>query len=138
MPHKLVKRPMTNSGNVEIKDRFVAAVMAGDQDTISALADPGFELHEGSGMPFAGVYRGAEGFLRFLGIFFETLDIERLEPIRTYRTEDPDFIACEFEVRGTFRSTGKIFESSLVEIWRFRDGKVLSIKAHYFNSALAS
>ena len=129
---------MTKSNNVAIKDQFVAAVMAGDQDAIRSLADPGFELHEGSGMPFAGVYSGADGFLRFLGIFFETLDIERLEPIRTYQTEDPDFIACEFEVRGTLRSTGKVFESSLVEIWNFRDGKVLSIKAHYFNSALAS
>ena len=128
---------MTQSSNVAIKDQFVAAVMAGDQDTISSLADPDFELLEGSGMPFAGVYRGADGFMQFLGIFFETLDIERLEPIRTYQTEDPDFIASEFEVRGTLRSTGKIFESSLVEIWRFRNGKVLSIKAHYFNSALA-
>ena len=123
--------------NVDVQQQFVGAVMAGDQDTIRALSDPDFELHEGSGMPFAGVYRGADGFLRFLGIFFETLDIEKLEPVRTYESQDPDFIACEFDVRGTLRATGKLFESSLVEIWRFRSGKVLSIKAHYFNSALA-
>jgi ketosteroid isomerase-like protein len=129
---------MTQNPNVTIKDRFVAAVMSGDQDTLKALCDPDFELHEGSSMPFAGVYRGADGFLRFLGVFFETLDIERLESIRTYTTDDPSFIANEFEVRGTLRANGKIFDSSMVEIWQFRNGQVLSIKAHYFNSALAS
>ena len=128
---------MTQNPNLAIKDRFVAAVMAGDQDTLRSLCASDFELHEGSSMPFAGVFDGADGFLRFLGVFFETLDIERLEPIRTYTTDDPDFIACEFEIRGTLRSSGKLFDSSMVEIWRFRDGKVLSIKAHYFNSALA-
>jgi hypothetical protein len=120
--------------NLAIQERFVAAVFAGDSATIEALAAPEFELHEGSGLPFAGVYKGAKGFLEFLGTFMATFDIEQLAPVRTYHTSDPDFLACEFELRATVRATGKRFESTLVELWAFHDGKVVSIKPHYFNA----
>jgi ketosteroid isomerase-like protein len=127
-----------NNPNRAVQERFVAAVFAGDGDTIAALVAPEFELHEGSGLPFAGVYKGAQGFLRFLDLFMQTFDIERLEPVRTYETSDPDFLACEFDLRATVRATGEIFESTLVELWTFRDGRVVSIKPHYFNALPAS
>jgi ketosteroid isomerase-like protein len=120
--------------NLQTKERFVSAVFAGDRETIRALCDPDFELHEGSGLPFAGVYQGAEGFLHFLAVFAETFDIDRLEPVRAYQAEDPDSMAFDFDLRATVRSTGELFESTLVEVWTFRGGKVLRIKPHYFNS----
>jgi ketosteroid isomerase-like protein len=125
---------MTDSRNIQIKERFVSAVFAGDADTIRALTDEAFELREGSGLPFAGTYHGAEGFLEFLGLFNQTFDIERLEPVRSYESGDSDWLAFEFDLRATVRKTGRRFESTLVEIWNFRDGKVVSIKPHYFNS----
>jgi ketosteroid isomerase-like protein len=125
---------MTDSRNIQIKERFVSAVFAGDADTIRALTDEAFELHEGSGLPFAGTYHGAEGFLEFLGLFNQTFDIERLEPVRTYESADSDWLAFEFDLRATVRKTGQRFESTLVEIWNFKDGKVIGIKPHYFNS----
>ena len=125
---------MSESRNIQVKERFVSAVFAADADTIRTLCDEAFELHEGSGLPFAGTYRGAEGFLEFLGIFNRTFDIERLEPVRTYESQDSNWIAFEFDLRATVRQTGRLFESTLVEIWNFKDGKVVSIKPHYFNS----
>ena len=129
---------MTHNNNLSVQERFVAAVFAGDGDTIRALAHPDFELHEGSGLPFAGVYRGADGFLAFLAVFGETFDIEILAPVRTYQSEDPDFLAFEFNLRAVLRATGALFESTLIESWTFKDGKVLQIRPHYFNSPLKS
>jgi ketosteroid isomerase-like protein len=120
--------------NAAIKKEFVAAVFAGDFDTIRRLAHPDFELHEGSGLPFAGIYRGAEGFISFLGIFAETFDIKRLEEAGAFAAQDPDLMAFQFELEAVFRRTGTEFSSSLVEIWHFDNGKVLRIYAHYFNS----
>jgi len=125
---------MPDNPNRAVIDRFVAAVFAGDSATLLALCDADFVLHEGSGLSFGGSYPGGEGFLRFLGVFGETLDIARLEPIRTYLTDDPDWIVCEFELEATVKATGKAFASSLLERWHFRDGKVLEIKPHYFNA----
>ena len=125
---------MAENPNLATIDRFVAAVFAGDSKTLLALCDLDFALHEGSGLSFGGSYPGGEGFLRFLGLFNDTLDIARLEPIRTYLTQDPDWIVCEFELEATVRATGKRFASSLLERWHFRDGRVLEIKPHYFDA----
>lgn len=124
---------MTDNPNLAVQERFVAAVFAGDAVTIHALAAPDFELLEGSGLPFAGTYRGAEGFLEFLDVFAATFEIERLAPVRSFVSEDPDRLAFEFDLRGVYRATGEVFESSLIELWHFRGGKVVSIKPHYFN-----
>jgi ketosteroid isomerase-like protein len=129
-----VSPPGTSANaNLATMQRFVSAVLAGEAATLHEVAAPDFVLYEGSGMPFAGSYQGIDGFLRFLGIFGETLEIEVLAPVRSFVSDDPDVIAAELEVRGTNRATGRRFESSLVEVWTFRDGKVASIKAHYFN-----
>lgn len=125
---------MTENRNLAIIERFVAAVFAGDGETLKSLCAPEFELHEGSGLSFAGTYAGGEGFLQFLGIFSGALDIQRLEHVRTYLTDDPDFVICEMELEATVRESGEHFGSSLLERWRFKDGKVIEIKPHYFNA----
>lgn len=125
---------MQDNPNLDVQQRFVGAVFAGDGDTIRSLCHPEFELRQGSGMAFAGTYRGVEGFFEFFRIFGETLDVQRLEPVRTFLCDDPDIVVTEFEVRAVVRGTGEIFESGMLEKWTFRDGKVLGCTAHYFNA----
>jgi len=125
---------MPDNPNLAVLERFTGAVMAGDGETVKALCAPGFALHEGSGLSFAGTYRGGDGFLAFFGVFVETLEIERLETTRIYQADDPDFVIAEMELRAKVRETGKVFESSLLERWQFQDGKVAEIKPHYFNA----
>ena len=125
---------MTDNSNLRIQEQFVSAVLAGDADTIRSLCAPEFELHEGSGLPFAGTYRGADGFLKFLGVFNDTFDIEELAPVRIFTTDDPDWLIGELNLRATLRANQKRFESSLLEMWQFSNGKVVSIKPHYFNA----
>lgn len=125
---------MSDNPNLALLQRFTGAVMAGDGETVKALCAPGFALHEGSGLSFAGTYNGGDGFMEFFGIFVGALEIERLETIRIYQSDDPDFVIAEMELRATVRATGKVFESSLLERWQFQDGKVAEIKPHYFNA----
>lgn len=125
---------MSENSNLATINRFIAAVFAGDGETIKTLCAPDFQLLEGSGVSFAGTYQGGEGFLHFLGIFGEALDIQRLEPTRTYLSDDPDYVICEMELEATVKATGQAFASSLLERWHFREGKVLEIKPHYFNA----
>jgi uncharacterized protein len=127
---------MSANPNLLVMQRFVAAVLGGDLDTVRSLAAPEMELLQGSSLPYAGTYKGAEGFIEFLGVFGETWEIERLEPVRSFVGEDAEWVASELVFAGTVRASGKRFESSLVEVWHIREGKVLSIKPHYFNSPL--
>jgi ketosteroid isomerase-like protein len=125
---------MAHNPNLAVIERFVGAVFSGDGEALKALCAPDFQLHEGSGLAFAGTYHGGEGFLRFLEIFGATFDIERLEPLRTYVTDDPDYVVAEMDLRAVVKATGKVFASSLLERWRFRDGQVIEIAPHYFHA----
>ena len=61
------------------------------------------------------------------------LEIEKLEPVRHFLSDDPDLIVFEFDIAGVHRATGRPYATSLLETWAFRDGKVSSVKPHYFN-----
>ena len=123
---------MAENPNIDIQERFVAAVFAGDTATLARLCHADFMLEQGAAMPYAGTYRGPKGFLAFLGIFGETFDIEKLEQLRTYLCSDPDLLVSEFDLVAVVRATGQRFETSLLERWQFSGGKVIGIKPHYF------
>lgn len=127
---------MSANPNLATMQAFMNAALSGDAETLRSLCHPDFVLEEGSGMPFAGTFSGADGFLAFLGVFMDTFAIERFDAVRAYECGDPDFLASEMELVSTLKSNGQRYDSSLVEIWRFRDGKVISVKPHYFHSPL--
>lgn len=127
---------MPANPNLAVQQRFVTAALSGDSATLAALADPDMVLEQGNATPYRGTYRGAEGFLQFLGAFAGALDIEKLETVRIYQCDDPNYLISEFDIRAVVKATGKPYATTLLERWQFRGGKVIDIKPHYFNSPL--
>ena len=124
------------ASNRDIQARFAAAVLGGDIATVMALCDPDLCLEQGNAMPYAGTWRGPDGFLEFLGIFAATLDVASLDTVRIYQADDPDWLVCEFAMVATVKATGQPYVTTLLESWHFRDGKVAAIKPHYFHPPL--
>lgn len=120
------------NNNIAIKDRFVAAVFAGDADTMRSLLDPAFEVHQPAGLAYAGSYAGADGFLNFIGKFMATYDIEVLNTTDTFVSENPDRIVLEFKFAGKVKSSSEKFDTSLLECWEFKTGKILRITVYWF------
>lgn len=118
--------------SLPIKDRFVAAVLSGDRDTVAKLMDPDFVLEQPRGLVYAGTYRGVDGFFDFLDRFAAAYDIESLENVNTFFGADPDLIVLEFRFRGLFKPTGERFDVSQFEPWYFRNGRVLKVRPHWF------
>lgn len=118
--------------NIEIQKRFVAAVFSGDTDTVRSLLDPEFQIHQSKGLEYRGFYRGYEGFKTFQEKFAKVFTIDTLDITRIYVTEDPDYIVAEINVRGTLNSSGRKFDTTMLEIIRFRNGRLLHIKPHWF------
>ena len=127
---------MSENPNLAVQAAFAGAVMAGDLDTVRSLCTDDFVCEQGSGMSYAGIYNGADGFIAFLGIFASTYELEKLEPVRMFHCDDPDVLVAEFDLAATFLATGKRYETSLLEAWHFRGGKVCAVKPHYFHSPL--
>jgi ketosteroid isomerase-like protein len=128
-----MEKSVIENTNIAIKNRFVAGVFANDAQTIHELCDPAFELIQSVDLPYGGTYRGADGFMQFLKQFVATYHIEKLEQTNIFYTDDPDLLIFEFDFRATLQSTGKSFVTTILEPWRFRNGRVLTITPHYFN-----
>ena len=119
--------------NVAIKDRFVEAVFSGDHDTLRALIDPSFELHQPDGLPYEGIYKGSDGFLNFLDKFMAAYDLESLDETALYvEDSNPDRLALGFHIKGRMKGDGRSFDSPQFETWDFRDGKLVNIRVFWY------
>ena len=118
--------------NEALKERFVAAVLSGDKNGVeTALADD-FVLHQSRGHAYAGVYRGAKGFLVAFDKLKSTYAIETLNEVGAYWSADPDHAIFEFEMRGKISATGQPFQASILEHWAFKSGKLAAITPYWF------
>jgi ketosteroid isomerase-like protein len=122
---------MVNS-NLAIKDRFTAAVMSGDHETMQQLVDAEFELRQPNGLEYAGVYKGPQGFLAFLDKLMKTYTIESVEITHTFTSDDPDLLVFQINMRGVLNSSGKSFNTTILEPWTFRKGKIMGIVPHWY------
>jgi ketosteroid isomerase-like protein len=118
--------------NLEVAERFTNAVYKGDQQTLKSLLDPDFTLRQDRALPYGGVYKGADGFMTFLGAFSKTYEIEALQKTRTFTCDDPDVVVFEFAFRGKQLKAGVKFDTTLFERWTFRNGKIIGITPHWF------
>ena len=118
--------------NLGVKDRFVAAVLAGDAGTMRDLVDASFELHQPPGLAYSGSYAGADGFLNFIAKFMSTYDIETLVSTDTFLSENPDRMVSEFKFAGKVKASGAKFDTKMLECWEFHRGKILRITVYWF------
>ena len=120
-------------GNRAFCERFVAALGQGDWAAMEAMLDPEFEVVEASGLPYAGVYRGAEGWRLLSDAVLSTWSRFRLGTAEILG-ETEDTVVVRFPMSGQSRKTGKSFETSVLELWRFRADRLLHIEPHYFDT----
>ena len=118
--------------NLGLKERFLAAVWANDHAGMDACLHPEFVLRQAAGHPYGGSYRGTQGFVDGIAKLTAAYEIEQLDNIYTFGSDNPDVLAFEFLFRGKVTATGKAFETTVIEHWNFRDGKIFSIAPHWF------
>ena len=118
--------------NLEVKEKFVEAVFANDKETVASFIHPDFVLRQARGLEYAGTYYGAKGFFEFMEKYEPAYEPESLENTGTFTSDDPDILVLEFKSSGIRRSTGNRYDTTVLEVWTFRDGKVLGIAPHWF------
>lgn len=122
-----------NHPNHETKKKFVEALFANDWETLASVSHPDMELHEPKGLPYAGVWKGVDGFKAcWEKIRQGTLITEHLEVLKTYFAEDPDHIVDLLHTRGKVRATGEPFDTLVYEQWELKDGKIHRIRLYWY------
>ena len=110
--------------NVEIVRRAFEAYNRGDLDAAVADFAPDFEYIASGAVPGTrGVYRGPEGYKRFVGWVRDEFDDARVEVDAI--TDAGDQVLVSVTTRGRGRQSGVEASWSVWQVWTLRDGKIV-------------
>jgi ketosteroid isomerase-like protein len=110
--------------NVELVRQSIEAFNEGDVEGSIANLAPEFEYTPTGRVPGAeGVYRGPEGWKRFLELFWGEFDEARIE-IRDLVASDDHVVAAQ-TFRGRGKQSGVETSWDLWQVWTLRDGKAV-------------
>ena len=124
---------MSNINYQKFFEDFMTANAKGDRATLEAMVHPDFTLEEAAGLPYAGVYRGVDGMFGLMKALDETWSKFRLKVLE-FPCSDENAMVVRLAVWGTLRKTGNDFSTTAMELWRFKDGKLIEIVPYYLDT----
>jgi ketosteroid isomerase-like protein len=131
---------MSESGlevsNREIWQAVIKAWAEGDVTTLERLVDPDLTIVEPDCLPYKGIFKGPEGYAELYRQIVAVWDEMEVEKGELVGGENGQPLVIEYLTTATSRLTGKrmVREPSLA-IWKFRDGKVVSMTPYNFDTA---
>lgn len=114
------------------------AMAVGDRDKMNALLHSDYRLFEPAGMPYAGTFEGSAGWWAFWDLFQDTWTDIAISDFALFLGENPEEATIYMKLSGMSVKTGKPFSTSLIELWRFKDGKILEMHPHYCDTRYLS
>jgi ketosteroid isomerase-like protein len=115
--------------SVEILRRCFEAFNSGDMGRILTFTHPDFEAvvpPELSAEP--DTYRGHDGIRRYFQSFEDAFDEIRFRLERFWDVDDSVVVAARVTAKG--RQTAISVEQDVAQVWTFRDGKAIRIRAY--------
>jgi ketosteroid isomerase-like protein len=121
---------MTREEIVAFVDKLYAASDVGDFDTAETMMTDDFFIEEADSLPMAGRYSGKTALRNLYTQVMGMMDVAGLE--RTFMCTAENEAVCHV----TFRFVDPALKpAELLELFRFRDGKVCEIRPYYFDPA---
>jgi ketosteroid isomerase-like protein len=122
--------------NRQIVADAYASLGGGSVDGFLQHFDQDSELIEAQGLPYGGVYRGVASIKAALisirGFWTDT----SFEIVAILADEQHVMVYARFAANGC--KSGRKIDFPLVEVWRIDAGRVISLTAVYFDTALAA
>lgn len=119
---------------IETAKRMYAAAVAHDWPAMEKYLHPDFAVIESEGTPFGGRHEGAAGFIKLERRVFRHFARLTVEP--THFMEGDGHVVAIVAVRGIGKKTGKAFDSTMLELIRFEDDRIVEIKPYYWDQRL--
>lgn len=120
--------------NLAVIEEYLRLAKLGDRERGTALFHPDFTVVEADGLPYAGTYRGAEGFLELIGkVMAQWADLA-IETLQIIGAPEGEVFAIEMAMEGVSTTSGKAFSTKVCELWTLKDGMILSIRPFYWDT----
>lgn len=116
--------------------QFFAAAKEPTTETVSCVIHEDCVTYQGRATPYAGKYFGAAGFLDLLKAVDNAYILERIDFTELYENASGEIIIVEFAMRGSTRATGVAFETTVMEKWKIKEGKIIEILPCWFEPPL--
>lgn len=107
-------------------------LMSGDPDGFWAIYDPEAVFYEASCLPYGGAHRGIEAVKAGFAQIEQTFS--RMDASFEALLAAEDLVILYQTNQYTVRANGNSGELKCAEVFRFRDGKVIEWRAHYFDA----
>ena len=121
----------------ETLDRYYAALKAGDRAGLRGVVADDIEVHypapEGL-LPWAGDWRGFDGFERFIATVGDHLVIDAVEPLAVHVAGDTVITVLRGE--WTVKATGRKVRTETVNMFTMRDEKITRYQVFSDTAAL--
>jgi hypothetical protein len=121
---------MTHEEIAAAVDRLYEVSGAGDWETAATLITEDFVALEAESLPFAGEYRGIEGYKQLFTTVMGMVDVAGLD--RHAMTVGDD---CAVVILSMRFADPSLAPAEICETFRFRDGKCCEIKPYYYDPA---
>ncbi len=119
---------MTHDEMVAMVDALYAATGVGDFDRAETMLTDDFFITEADTLPMAGVYRGRRALRDLYSQVMTMMDVAALNRGVTMTAGDCAVCPVSFQFQDP-----ALEPAELLELFRFRDGKVCEIKPYYFD-----
>lgn len=129
MPMPDARRPLTALAVVQ---KIYGSVADGDLVSAAMLVAPEFVAIQASALPFAGTWRGTDGFAAMGAAIYTAWPDFAVVPQRFFA--DDDVVLVLARVRG---AGGKL-DQPMIESWRVADGRAVECRPFYFDAAAAA
>ncbi len=119
--------------NIQTVRTALKNAFAGDFEVLKPLIADDFTIYEAEGLPFGGVFRGMEGYVKCMqgidGFFTDKV----LSP--------PDFVpdgdsrvVMISEIDGKIARNGQPVKMPTVSLWDFKDGKIAVVRPFFHDT----
>ena len=119
--------------NVDIIRKLYETTKEGDIDYAKSVLHPEVVLYENESLPYRGVHRGLQGFLKVVEIAMGTWKDLQIEPKQFL--DAGEYVIVMVRLIWTNQKTGEPTETDLAEFWKFEDGKIIEILPFYWDTA---
>ena len=121
---------MTQSNKEKVQAMF-DAMAAGDFELMKSYLHPDVFVTEADCLPYPGVHKGPDGYIRLVDKVVNTWD--DLELSVNAMAEDGDMVMVVSEFAGKNKA-GVAFNMPMTEVFYFKDGKISEVRPYYFDT----
>jgi ketosteroid isomerase-like protein len=109
-------------------DEFYGLTAVGDWAAVDQRITDDFFVSEAEGLPMAGRYEGREGLRELYAKVMGALDVAAIERVETMVGQDKGIVMLSLRF-----ADPSVPPAEILELFRFRDGKLAEIKPYYFD-----